>query len=721
MNQCGARFGVASLVRLVLIVGMVVVAWPAVAADKPPAPKPVWSVETKYDLNRLSVGAGGKVVFARDDKKMTSLNVADGSLKYERDLPGFAKNGFWGKGDDTTYVYSTSKELVGIDIETGKDRWHTSLPEGIDADSWENPIAGHPNLKLLAFKTGVTVWDIVQGKVLWSAKDALDGDIDPCVWEDSSIADSGLLLFLPHRTVLVGLGGKELWSAPEPGNKRRGGRDVILHAMESYGRLLVVYTSKQVVLLNNVTGEVIASQTFASDEAAADVEPVIPDSSDGHAPLLVTLGGRLVVADPKEGKLLGRTPENSILGQMAGFAPHGANEYVVMTAVRGNDKTPNVGLHLYRVDLAAGEVKWHAYNGGTIDTRQVMKNVVGEKVSGPYFLEKADGVLLATDENGVRFYNWADGKERWALDENLPNSYTIKLIWGTNSFAAIRSLVQNRIYVSTNPPPVEGEGVIYAAGSDQVFAIDAATGKVTWTSKSKSLSLISGLEVNGGSVIVRQGMYRDANDYGARTVIVTQIGAPTYVEEPEVYIEEDPYGFVGLDAATGKDTWKCLDFDARDPDFTGPMPKDNSICGVATAQGSKDKTPTCKLSKLGVGSILSVHRVSNGTWYLGKDGVAGKTPGACTAAWAVNGGSVKKFETIWDLDEHGVDQKNHGYFHFGEPGYLVTHYNNDVSVVDLEARRVLFTVGKADVVKVLPSAKLLFANDGNKLSMYKLP
>jgi outer membrane protein assembly factor BamB len=549
----------------------------------------------------------------------------------------------------------------------------------------------------------------------------LDGEIDPCVWENSSIADSGLLLFLPHRTVFVGQGGKELWSAPEPGNKRRGGRDVILHAMSSYGRLLVVYTAKQVVLLNNVTGEVLASQTFPSDEAAADVEPVVLPSNDGTAPLLITLGGRLIVADPKEGKLLGRTPENSILGQMADGVPHGTNEYLVMTAVRGNDKTPNVGLHLYRVDLAAGEVKWHAYNGGTIDTRQVMRNVIGEKVTGPFLLEKADGVFLATDEKGVRLYNWEDGKERWALDENLPNSYTIKLVWGNNSFAAIRSLVQNRIYVSTNPAPVEDAGTIYAAGSDQVFAIDAATGKVKWTSKSKSLSLISGLAANGGTVIARQGIYRDANDFGARTVIVTEVGAPTYVEEPEVYVEEDPYGFVGLDAATGKDTWKCLEFDARDPDFTGPMPKDNSICGVATAPGSKEKAQTCKLSKLGVGSILSVHRVSNGYWYLGKDGVAGRAPGACAASWAVNGGSVKKFETIWDLDERGKDQKNHGTFRFGDPGYLVTHYSNDATVVDLAAGRVLFTVGKADVVKVLPSAKLLFANDGNKLAMYKIP
>jgi len=82
---------------------------------------------------------------------------------------------------------------------------------------------------------------------------------------------------------------------------------------------------------------------------------------------------------------------------------------------------------------------------------------------------------------------------------------------------------------------------------------------------------------------------------------------------------------------------------------------------------------------------------------------------------------VKKFATIFDLDAKGSDQKNHGCFRHGDPGYLVTHYNNDVSVVDLEANRVLYTAEKADVVKVVPSAKLLFAADGNKLSMYKLP
>src|SRR5206468_1374478 len=136
--------------------------------------------------------------------------------------------------------------------------------------------------------------------------------------------------------------------------------------------------------------------------------------------------------------------------------------------------------------------------------RQVLRNVVGEKVHGPYFLEQAKGVLLATDGRGGRLYDWDGGKERWALDVNLPNSYTVKMFWGSNSFAVIRSMTQNRIYVPTNPPPVEGPGVIYAAGKDEVHAIDAATGKERWTSKSKGISLVSGLAASGGTVVLRE-------------------------------------------------------------------------------------------------------------------------------------------------------------------------------------------------------------------------
>src|SRR5262245_47929378 len=450
------------------------------AADKPPAGKPAWSAETKSDLGRLGIGAGAKVVYARDDKKLVGLSTADGSVKYQRDLPGFDGAGYWGQLDDTTYVYSTSKEVIGIDLETGKDRWHASPGEGIKANTWQAPTAGNPKALLLAYSKGVSVWDINQGKVLWSAAEPLDEDMSPCIWADAKSTDTGVLMFLPKRTVFVGPSGKELWSAPEPGNKRRGGEDVRLDAVNSYGRLLIVYTSKQVVLLNNVTGEVIASQTFPSAEAAADVEAFVLGSRAAGAPLLMTLGGRVIVADPKEGKLLGRTPENSILGQMAGGVPHGDGEYAVLTIVRGKDKTPNVGLHLYRVNVAAGEAKWHAYDGATIDTSQVMQNVVGEKVNGPYFLEKANGILLASEGKGVRLYNWDDGKQRWSLDENLPNSFTVKMYWGSNSFSILRSMVQNKIYVSTNPPPVEGDGVVYVGSEDEVLAIDTAGGQLKW-------------------------------------------------------------------------------------------------------------------------------------------------------------------------------------------------------------------------------------------------
>ena len=374
-------------------------------------------------------------------------------------------------------------------------------------------------------------------------------------------------------------------------------------------------------------------------------------------------------------------------------------------------------MHLYRVSAATGEVKWHAVNGGLIDTRQVIRNVLGEKISGPFYRPKASGVLLATEDKGIRFYDAGDGKERWAVDESLPYSYRVMSVFGNNSFAAIRSMMQNRVYVSTNPPAVEGDGVVYAAGSDQVFAIDAVTGKVRWTSKSKNLSMVSGLGADGSAVIVRQGLYRDANDHGAPTTIITRPLAPAIVEEPEVYIEEDPYGFVGLDAATGKEAWSCVDFEPRDAAYTGALPKDDAPCQVVAA-AAKDKTKECKPSKLGVGGILSAYPVAGaGAVFIGKGGVAGQRPGSCAAAWSIEG-SVKKMEAIYDLD---TGDKSSGFVQYGDPGVLITHYGDEVSVVVLSAGRVVIAADKADVVKVVPGSRLLFAADGNRLSMYKLP
>jgi len=676
---------------------------PFAGALKPPVGKPVWTAETKYDLLRLDVGAGGKVVFARDGNKLTGLDAATGTVKYERPLPGFDDKAYFGHPEDTTFVYTSGNELFGVDVETGKDRWHASPGEGIKPGGWKGPAAGNPKAMLLAFDSGTSMWDIVQGKVLWSTREPLDDDLLPSAWTRKADLKAGVLMFLPKRTVLVGPDGKELWSAPDSGNERRGGKDILLSAVNSWGRVLLVYMTKQVVLLNCETGEVLASQTFATPEAAADVEAFKLGEEDDDSMLLVTLGGRLVVVDPKEGKVVARTPENSIIGQAARGVPAGTDSLILMTAVRGSGKTPDVGMHLYRIDRASGEVKWHAVNGGTVDNSQVLRNVVGEKINGPYYMEKAEGVLLATDEKGVTLYDWKDGRRRWAVDKSLPNSYQVMSYFGGNSFAVIRSMMQNKVYISTNPPPLEGDGVIYAAKEDEVYAIDAVNGVVRWTSSSKVISLVSGLALEGGTVMVRQGLYRDANDYSD----------DIYYEEPDVFIEESPYGYVGLDAATGKEQWKCTDFEARESVMEGPMPKDKSICEVAKVEEEKG----CKPSHLGIGGILKVMPTAEATMLLGKGGTAGLRPGTCAAAWKVDG-SIKKLDAIWNLD---TGDKLSGVIRVGNSHTGIVHYGSDVSVIDLAAGQILFAAEKADAVKIAPASKRLYAVEGNNVAMYALP
>lgn len=714
MRRCGDRFDRAVLLGIILTWGAGC-ALSVQAADKPPASKPVWKTEAKYDLERIGAGADGKVVYARDGRKMTGLNAADGSPKYQRELKGLEEKGFWGHVDDTTYIYSTDTELIGVDIESGQDRWRVAPGKGIKMGVAKAPFIGHPKALVLASENGTTMWDIDPGKLLWSAKEPLSGDLVPNHWADSD-QTTGVLLFLPKRTVFVTTDGKEAWSAAEPGNERRGGKDVNRSAVEGFGRLLLVYLDKQVVLLNNVTGEVLSSQTFPSAEAAADVEAFQVGGADGDGPVLVTLGGRAVIVDSKEGKVLAKSPDGSVVGQAAGGVTAGKDDIVMMTAVRGSEKAPNAGMNLYRIDAHSGAITWHATNGAMVDNRQILANVVGERINGPFYLPGAKGVLLATSDKGVRLYDWADGKERWALDEDLPNSYRVMKYWGHNSFSIIRSMMQNRSYIPTNPAPVEGEGVIYVAGKDQVFALDPATGKPKWTSKSKSLGLVSGLSASGSTVIARQGIYRDANDAGEPTTVVTQFLGPTYVEDAEVYIKEDPYGFVGLDAASGKESWSCLDFEPHEPAFEGAMPQDSTICTVV-AKAKKEKG--CKLSKLGVGGILTAFGADGKVVYVGKGGIAGAAPGSCAAEWNVDG-SIKKSEKIYEFYEHG-ELKSSGYVQNTKPSYLISHYGNEVNVVDVASGKIIVHAGKADVVKVVWAQKMVFAADGNELAAYKIP
>lgn len=718
MRDRTRRLTVTATTTVVLVTGMVMAAWPVASADKTGL-KPAWRAAAKHDMVRLDIGMDGAVVYARDGKKLTGLSATDGAVKYQSELPGFEENGFWGEVEDTTYVYCTGKEVVGIDIGTGKERWRKSPGDGIKTDAWREPRVGHPKAMLLSFENGVSVWDIAPGRLLWSAREPLSTDLVPNAWADDSDRETGVLMFLDKRTVLVGVNGKELWSAADKGNERRGGKEAAMSAVYSYGKLLLVYLSKQVTLLNAATGEVLASESFPSEEAAADVEALQLQEGGAQglnpgAPLALTLGGRLIIADPRQGKVLAKTPESSVAGQAAGgFASGG--DAVVLTSVRGSDKAANAGLHLYRINPATGEVKWHAQNGQLLGTGNVLSNIVGDKVNGPYRLEQAKGVLLTASDSGVRLYDWEDGKERWAVKKNLPYSYRVTKAYGGDSFTLIRSMFKNRLYVSTNPRPVESDGVVYVADDDTVFAIDAAKGTVKWESKSGSLSLITGLAAGGGTVIARQGLLADSNDDGTATGVVTQLLGPTFEEEAEVYLEEDPYGYVGLDAATGKESWKCLEFEARDREMTGPMPRDNSICRVAKV--SKEKG--CKLGKLDVGKIFYAYPAAGNVVYVGKDGMAGAPPGSCTASWKVEG-SVKKHERIYE-DLADGQRRGSGFVQHDAPPYLITRYEKNLNVVDVAAGKILVSTDKAETARVKWSKKMLFVAEGHDVAMYKLP
>jgi outer membrane protein assembly factor BamB len=276
-------------------------------------------------------------------------------------------------------------------------------------------------------------------------------------------------------------------------------------------------------------------------------------------------------------------------------------------------------------------------------------------------------------------------------------------------------MLKNRVYVPTNPTPVEANGAVFVASDDKVFSIDAASGALKWQSKSSSLGLISGLEVAAGTVIVRQGLYADSNDYGAPTSVVTQLLGPSFEEEPEVYIEEDPYGYVGLDEATGKESWKCLEFEAHDAQMKGAMPKDSAVCRVAKV--SKEKS--CKLGKLGIGNVIYSYVAAGNVVYVGKDGMAGAPPGSCTASWKVEG-AIKKHAKIYEVASGG-ERKGSLFVQHDDPPYLVTHYEKDVNVVDVAAGKILVTSDKGDSVKVKWSKKMLFVAEGNDLAMYKLP
>ena len=728
MNALKKRFATAATS---LVAGAVIVmaAWPVASADKTSFLKPAWRVEGKHDMGRIAVGMDGNVVYARDEDTLTALNTTDGSQRYQIELTGFEEKGYWGHVDDTTYVYTTNKEVVGIDLDSGKERWRKSPGDGFKTSAWREPRVGHPKAMLLAFENGVSVWDIAPGRLLWSAKERLNEDLNPNTWADENDPETGVLMFLYKRTVLVGPSGKELWSADDKGNDQRGEKNTLMPSAYAYGRLLLIYLSKQVVLVNSVTGEVLASQAFSSAQAAADVEAFQLNQggseASANAPLVVTLGGRLVIADPKQGKVLAKTPENSIVGQAAGGTVAGG-EIVVLTAMRGGEKTADTGLHLYRVNPATGDVKWHAQNGQQVGTGNVMSNIVWEHVNGPYFLDKTKGVLLATSDAGVRLYDWQDGKERWTVNKDgkerwagnrdLPNSYVVTKMLGGNSFAMIRTMMKNRFYVPTNPTPAEADGVVYVAGSDKVFAIDAASGKVNWESKSSSLGLVSGLEVGDGAVIVKQGLYADVNGYGAPASAISRLLGPSFVvEEPEVYIEEDPFGFVGLDAATGRETWKCLEFEAHDREMRGPMPKDASICKVPKV--TKEKS--CKLGKLDIGKIVYSYSTPNGMVYVGKDGIAGAPPGTCTASWKVTG-EIKNQTKIYEVAAGG-ERYGSGFIQHDDPAYLITHYEHDVNVVDLAAGKIIIATNGADSVKVKWSKKTLFVAEGDKVAMYQLP
>ena len=518
--------------------------------------KPLYEFDFKEKESSIEILQDRYVWFRVKDGYHLFDALSGEAVWAHKELPEFDGR-FTLNWEEDFLLYSTKAGLSRLDISTGNIAWSVELSSmkfKDVADYWETD-AG------VLFYGGkkLVLVDVEQGTEVWSVDIEANGDLVKAGKSWIVEADGRLLVLAEQGPVLLDVGsGQTVWSATGKFSKKTEEAVTILD------HRAILYYDKSLSIVDLALGKSLAT-----------IEGKIEESSsfevfehDGQVYLLFGFNKKLMAFDGNSGDLLWETAEGEVAGSVRWVQASVDPGKVLIIDLRVDKLGGDAGtwLTMHSVDLATGAIGWSQLIGysqlastmvnkafsagegstwGTLDISIWFEEPIVDGDNLVFLIKgliTGDPLTKERDESqGFLSINTRTGKVNYlarfeAVHPKKPSAHA------TLGAGLLRD--PNDAY----PAPLQVGSILVGVGHEGLTGVDQATGEIRWTADIGK-GAATALTLLDDDVVLAKvgGMFAD--------VTLEAGGKMKYAGK-----ELKPYGFIAIQAATGKVLWTNVDF-----------------------------------------------------------------------------------------------------------------------------------------------------------------
>ncbi len=543
-----------------------------------------WKMEVDgFDEEGISLLIG-EFYLTNSDNKLQAYDAITGKLLWENEYKGIDQEDYsqiFFVMNDAILIYGENK--LGIDLNTGKELYRIEFDfwgDLVDRGTYNYSVI-ESQKKLLVYEDSeiCSLYDITSGKKLYSGEDYdINSDLIKAglKWSYKDNKETAYLMVLDNGAVFLDLVNNKEVARLE--FDIDGDKNVIIPTTQG-----AAIMGEEKLVHFNFTNHKITEVNFPFD----DVRTLSSAQTNGKDILILGLGDQMAAVDLVEGKILWQTKEDD--PQFEGYAHRyiamdGDNILIAYSRARLMSSDSGTYIYLLSINTITGKVNYKTpvvlssmalsdftrgltkaltgmmgtfFNvvtaGAAVNSYDAINNMMGYSNIGfeyNYFLYKDDVIFEIRAKESMM-----DPKTR-----NEPGEGFIRVNKKTGAvvYSTYFELCDGFVHINNLAPVAYYDNLVFLAGEEKLVGFNLDSGKIMWT-LGEEAGFVADLMLIDDVLYTKFGIA----DYSI------------YLDKDDVTIKEkfseDPFGFMAIDAKTGKILWKVnteVDPSLQTPQFS---------------------------------------------------------------------------------------------------------------------------------------------------------